>query len=112
MFIGTLEGLTAGYQEQGEIAQSLFKAATPAGWIKAFSFNVLNKERQPEITLKSDIMTLNIPSEYQKQGRQFALLAMDKNGKVYLLSDTDTDPNTITVALNFEGYAFNLIYKD
>ncbi len=34
------------------------------------------------------------------------------NGKPYLLPDTDTDPETITVALSFEGYALDLIYMD
>ena len=119
MFSGILTGFTAGYQEQGPIAQALFTEAMPKGWKKAFSFNILNKDRQPETSLKSGKLTLNIPAEYQRNsvsagnaGRQFAILAMDKNGKVYVLYDTDTDPATITVNVNFEGYAMNLIYKD
>ena len=53
-----------------------------------------------------------IPGAYQKPGRQFALLAMDKNGKVIVLNDIDNQPNSLTVKLNIEGYAFHLIYKD
>ncbi len=111
LFTGTPAGLTAGYQEQGETAQALFKKETPAGWNKAFSFNIL-KDGKPDSSLKQGTLTLIIPTEYRKAGRQFAILAMGKNGNVVLLSDTDTSPNTITVALNIEGYAFELIYKD
>ena len=111
-FTGTPAGLTAGYQEQGEVAKALFAASTPAGWKKAFSFNLLNKDRQPEMNLKTGTMTLYIPSEYLKDGRSFALIILDKNGKAYVLSDTDTAPGTVTVPLNSEGYAVDLIYKD
>lgn len=111
-FTGTPASLAAGYQEQGEAAQALMKAAVPAGWTKAFSFNLLNSQRQPETNLKTGTMTLYIPSEYQKAGRQFALVILDKGGQTYLLSDMDTNPGTITVPLNYEGYAMDLLYKD
>lgn len=111
-FTGTPTALAAGYQEQGEAAQALMKAAVPAGWTKAFSFNLLNSQRQPETNLKTGTMTLYIPSEYQKAGRQFALVILDKGGQTYLLSDMDTNPGTITVPLNHEGYAMDLLYKD
>ncbi len=118
-FTGTPVGLTAGWQEQGQVAQALFTEAMPKGWKKAFSFNLLNKERKPETSLKSGKLIFNIPAEYLctsvsagNAGRQFAILAMDKNGKVYVLNDTDTDPATVTVNVNFEGYAMNLIYRD
>ena len=106
-----LGGYKAGYQEQGELGKLAFRTATPAGWTEAFSFNLL-KDGKPDFTLKSGTFTLLIPSQYQKAGRQFALLALDKSGKVYLLPDTDTNPNTITVAVNLEGYTFELLYKD
>lgn len=111
-FTGTPASLAAGYQEQGAAAQALMKTAVPAGWTKAFSFNLLNSQRQPETNLKTGTMTLYIPSEYQKAGRQFALVILDKGGQTYLLSDMDTNPGTITVPLNYEGYAMDLLYKD
>ena len=55
---------------------------------------------------------MTIPAELRKAGRTFAIIALDKNGKTFVLPDTDTDPNTITVAFDLEGYAFDLIYKD
>ena len=58
-------------------------------------------------------MTLFIPGEYIKAGRQFALLGMNKDRQVILFADTENNPNTVTVNLaNMDGYAFYLIYKD
>ncbi len=112
IFTGTPEGTCAGYQEQGAAAKAVFAAATPRGWSEAFEFNLLNKNRQPEMTLKKGTLTLTIPSEYRKAGRQFALIALTKGGQTILLPDTDTNPNTVTATINVEGYAFALIYKD
>lgn len=112
-YTGAPEYLAAGYQEQGAVANELFKAALPAGWTKAFSFNVLDQKRQPEVSVKNGVMTLFIPGEFIKSGRQFALLGMNKGGQVISFNDTDLLPNTVTVNLsNMEGYAFDLIYKD
>lgn len=112
-YTGAPAYLTAGYQEQGAAANEVFKAAVPAGWIKAFSFNVLDQKRQPELSVKNGVMTLFIPGEYFKANRQYALLGMNKAGQVILFSDTDQNPNTVTVNLaNMDGYAFELIYKD
>ena len=112
-YTGTPSYLTAGYQEQGAAAAELFKAAVPAGWVKAFSFNVLDQKRQPDLNVKNGTLTLSIPGEYIKAGRQYALLGMNKAGQVVLFTDTDRNPNTVTVSLaNMDGYAFVLIYKD
>lgn len=112
IYIGSPVGVCAGYQVQGEAARTLFNAATPAGWKEAFTFNLLNKSRVPEVNLKSGKMTLTIPSEYLKTGRQFGIIALDKNGMTYVLPDKDANPNTLTVSVNFEGYAMELIYMD
>ena len=72
-----LGGYKAGYQKQGEIAKAVFKASTPAGWTEAFAFNLI-KDGKPDFTQKSGTFTLYIPSEYQKAGRQFALLWKSK----------------------------------
>ncbi|MCR4590448.1 MAG: hypothetical protein K5668_06480 [Lachnospiraceae bacterium] len=53
-----------------------------------------------------------IHPEWQKEGRQYAMLSLDRYGKVAFLPDTDTDPLRCTVNLNFEGYAMVLLYKD
>ncbi len=63
-------------------------------------------------TLKNGVMSIIIPKEIQKAGRTFAIMALDKNGKAWTFSDTDTNPATITGTINVEAYAFYLIYKD
>ncbi len=111
-YTGLEAGTCAGYQEQGAVARSLLSASRPAGFNEAFTFNLLNKDRQPQMTLKNGSFTLYIPSEYIKTGRQYGLLAIDNAGNILVLNDTDANPATVTVNVNHTGYAFDLIYKD
>ncbi|MCR5237075.1 MAG: hypothetical protein K6E34_07725, partial [Lachnospiraceae bacterium] len=111
IFTGTPEGTCAGYQEQGAAAKAKFNDTTPAGWNEAFEFSLL-RNGEPDYSLKSGTLTLTIPYEYQKLGRKYALIALIKGGEAIVLYDTDTNPTTITVNLNHEGYAFRLIYID
>ena len=100
-----------GRQEQSPLAEMVFAAAIPPGWNSAFSMS-MTVNGQNDYSLKTGELLLYVPGAYQKPGRQFALLAMDKNGKVLVLNDIDNQPNSMTVKLNIEGYAFHLIYKD
>ncbi len=100
-----------GKQEQSALATSVFKAAVPAGWNWAFPMS-MSYNGKNEYSLKNGTIKLYVPAAYQKSGRQFAFLAMDKNGKVVLLPDQDVLANTVTVTPNLEGYAYVLIYKD
>ena len=104
-------GTIAARAEQGTAAKAVFAASTPEGWKEGLSFNLVTNGRN-EITLKNGTFTLLIPNDLRKDGRTFAILALDRSGKVILLPDTDTDPSTITVAVDIEGYAFDLIYND
>ena len=104
-------GTSLGWAEQGDLGKLAFKAATPAGWTEAFSFNMLTNGK-PEYTLKSGTMTLIIPSSYQKANRTYAVLAIDQSGAVYNYPDIDTKANTVTVNINVTGYAFDLIYTE
>ena len=116
LVITKMSGFPAGTffakQEQGIAAKNAFLGALPAGYKSAFTFNVITNGKTPDLSLKKGSFTLLIPEEFRKPGRTFAILALDKSGKAILLTDTDTDPTTITVSLNLEGYAFDLIYKD
>ena len=100
-----------GRQEQSPLAEMVFAAAIPPGWNTGFSMS-MTVNGMNDYSLKKGELLLYIPGAYQKPGRQFALLAMDKNGKVFVLNDIDNQPNSLTVNLNIEGYAFHLIYKD
>ena len=100
-----------GKQEQGPACKASFTASLPKGWTEAFSFS-MSYEGANTTTLKNGTLQLYIPGQYQKAGRQYAVMAMDKNGVVHIYQDTDALPFVFTSPINFEGYAFNLIYKD
>ena len=95
----------------GLTAEVQLKAAMSAGWMTAFTFN-LSVNRKSDNSLKEGTLCLKIPSEYQKAGRTFALLGIDKRGEVIVFKDKDNDPNMITADIKIEGYQFMLIYKD
>lgn len=100
---------------QGEKCQAAFKAARPAGYEEAFSLSMLANKGEGYKTsydLKSGKFVLDIPEAWQKDGRVFALIGIDEQGRTYLFADEDTDDGTITVSLNLQGYAFSLIYTD
>ncbi len=100
----------ASKQVQGPAAQLAFKQIMSPGCNEAFSFNLIADGKAIDHTLKNGKLILFIPDGYRKAGRVFALTAIDKNGKVHFYPDTDSDPATVTVDVNFEGYAFDLIY--
>ncbi len=106
-----LPGVAMGKMKQGPAAQAVFNANRPAGWKEAFTFNIAINGKV-DYTLKNGKLIIFIPKEYQKEGRTFALMALDKNGKAWTFADIDTNPSTLTANINVEGYAFALIYKD
>jgi hypothetical protein len=99
-------------QEQGAAAKAAFAATLPAGYKQAFTFNMITNGKSPDYSLKKGTFTLSIPPEFLKAGRTYALRVIDKSGNVILLPDADNKPDTITVSVNVEGFAFDLIYKD
>ncbi len=100
-----------GRQVQGPACQAVFRAHTPGGWHEAFTFNITLDDKA-SYSLKNGTLMFPIPEEFIKTGRKFALLGVDKDGIVTTYFDGDTDPNTISVYLDIEGYAFDLIYFD
>ncbi|MCR4655053.1 MAG: hypothetical protein K5770_02310 [Lachnospiraceae bacterium] len=72
--------------------------------MKAFSFNLLNGGK-PDESLKLGTLSMFIHPEWQNEGRQYAMLSLDRYGNVTFLPDTDTDSLRCTVNVNFEGYA-------
>ena len=109
---GLPNGTFLAKQEQGPAAKYAFGLSLSKGYKSAFSFNMITNGKKPEFTLKKGKFTLTIPPEYRKADRTFAIQALDRNGKVFILPDKDNNPDTITVDVILEGYAFELIYKD
>lgn len=105
-----LYGVAMGKTIQGAAAQAVFSASRPAGWQEALTFNMAINGKV-EYTVKNGVLTIIIPKEFPTAGRTFAVMALDKNGRAWICSDTDTNPATVTAAINVEGYAFALIYK-
>ena len=100
-----------GKQEQGALAKQLLKGSVPAGWSELLTFNMTIDDKADQ-SLKNGQMVFCPPVRHLKAGRQFAVLGIDKSGRVKVYNDLDKDPGTITVQLDLEGYAFDLICTD
>ena len=114
-FKGEAIGGLCTFEKQGALCVATFKAATPAGFTEAFSFNLnLDSTGRTKVNYdkKQGKIVLNIPMQYQKQGRVFALIGIDKLGKTKIFYDNDVDDKTFSTNLDIEGYAFSLIYSD
>nr|MCR5301231.1 hypothetical protein [Lachnospiraceae bacterium] len=111
-FIGTPAGnIKIGPQVQGLNAQHTFRMNTPKGWKEVFTFNMTVNDKA-DYSLKKGTLSFSIPTQYLRAGRKFAILGIDKNGNVKVFNDIDLKADTITVNLDIEGYAFDLIYSD
>ena len=109
-----IDGLCT-FEMQGPLCVAAFKAATPAGFTEAFSFNLnLDSTGTTKVNYdkKQGKIVLNIPTQYQKQGRTFAVIGIDSFGKTKIFYDNDADDKIFTTNLDIEGYAFSLIYSD
>ncbi|MCR5775468.1 MAG: hypothetical protein K6G42_10480, partial [Lachnospiraceae bacterium] len=61
-------------------------------------------------SLKDGTFSLILPTDYIKPGRTFAIMALNKDGTVKMYNDTDNADHSVTVPLDVEGYAFQLLY--
>lgn len=100
-----------GKTEQSPLGQMAFNLARPQGWRKAFSMSMSYKGKN-EYSLKDGTIVLYVPEEYQRTNRKYAIMAIDKNGNVKILEDTDSSQYLVTVSPRLEGYAYELIYLD
>ena len=100
-----------GKQAQGDACRLAFKTALPAGWQEAFTFSMTMNDKHTT-DLKDGTLMLCVPEGLQKTGREYAVMGIDKNGRVTVFTDTDKQPFMLTSRLYLEGYAFELIYKD
>ncbi len=114
-FGGKANGGVCAIERQGLLCIAAFKAATPVGYAEAFSFNLnLDATGRSKYNYDKKVgkLVLDIPAQYQKVGRKFAVIGIDKFGKTMLFSDIDVSDKTFTINLDIEGYAFSLIYSD
>lgn len=114
-FSGKGMGGLCTFEKQGPLCAAVFKAATPLGFFEAFSFNLnldATGKTKPNYGKKAGKFVLNIPKQYRKKGRTFAIIGIGKPGKVKIFYDTDINDETFTTDIDIEGYAFSLIYTD
>lgn len=114
---GSQVGSLCTVEHQGPLCVMGFKNGTPAGYQEAFSFNLREWDKSlwkygATHSLKKGEFVMEIPKEWQKKGRTFMLIGIDKNGKTKVFKDMDTSDETFTTTLDMEGYAFSLIYSD
>lgn len=102
-------------EHQGELCVAAFNQVTQKGFKEAFSLNLLLEENglfKPSHVKKTGKFVLNIPKEYQKKGRTFMLIGIDKFGNTKTFSEMDLSDETFTTTLDIKGYAFSFIYAD
>ena len=100
-----------GRTKHGLAASVLFARSTPAGWTEAFPF-AMTVNGANDYSVKDGTLKIHIPGPCQKAGRVYAVLALDKDGKVHLYQDMDPAENVFSAKLDLEGYAFDLIFMD
>ena len=98
-------------EEQGEAAKAAFKNALPAGWEQMYSFDIFT-DGKADHSRKNGTFGFDVPSQYQKAGRQYAIMGIDKDGKVKFFNNNSTVPGRVEANVDIEGYAFVLIAKD
>ena len=102
-----------GKEEQGETCQFIFRSSFPAGnnYKEAFSLS-MSYDGKHTTDLKDGTLLLYIPPNLQRSGRKFKMLAINKDGEVFLFDNTSDNEGIFQTKLNVEGYAFCLIYTD
>ena len=93
-------------EPQGAQCMNAFNIARPAGFVayKTYSLYVNNaKDNSP----KNGYVTFNVSGNYT----EYKLVAVDKNGAVYVFDDIDAAPGSVTFLLNFNGYACQLVAR-
>ena len=98
-------------EEQGEAAKAAFNNALPAGWTQLYSFDIF-ADGNTDHARKNGKFGFDVPTQYQKTGRQYAVLGIDKNGNVKQFKNNSAIPGRVEIDLDIEGYAFELICKD
>ncbi len=111
VFTGNLAGSSIEVKEVSLTAKAAFTEAVPSGWTQGFSFSI-STSGQTGFTVKNGKMSFKVPDAIKKAGRKFAIMGVDKNGKVKIFDNIDTTGENITIDLDIEGFEFEVIYAD
>ena len=105
---GTIDAYS---NELGELAKATVKAFTPAGYMHACD-GAVSYNYQLDYSNKSGLLCLQLPEGVQASNRNYKLLAIGQGGVIALYDDLDLNPNTITANVNFNGFAFSILYSE
>ncbi len=105
---GTLDAYS---NELGDLAKATVKAFIPAGYMYAcdgaISFNY-----KLDYTNKNGVICLQLPEGIQASNRVYKILTIGEGGTIAYGDDLDSNPNTITANINFNGFAFSILYSE
>jgi hypothetical protein len=90
-----------------------FNASLPAGYtiFDTMSMSCCGRNRNT-YDRKTGELSFPIPENMQKHGRKFAIMCIDREGKVYVYENKSDSADLFTADIDFEGYAMCLIYMD
>lgn len=94
---------------QGPLCFASFESAL-AGYTIARTYNIYTLPNNVYSREQEVQFTLTIPEAVYKEGRNYKMICVTKNGVPVIYDDLDDDPRTITVRTN-KFYAYALIYK-
>lgn len=105
---GTIDAYS---NELGELAKATVKAFTPAGFMHACD-GAVSYNYKLDYSNKSGLICLQIPEGVLASNRNYKLLTIGEGGVIAVYDDIDLNPNTITSNVNFNGYAFSILYSE
>ena len=81
-----------------------FTAFTPLGYRGIKTYNLV-LSGNTNYSAKNGLVTMTVPAGYT----DYKLITVDAKGQVQVLDDMDAIPGTATFAVNFSGYAVQLV---
>ena len=104
----TLDGYIC---NMGSLARASVKAFMPVGYMSACEGAISFNYKQDYLN-KSGMICFEIPEGLQASNRTYKLLTLGEGGVIAVYDDLDLNPATITSQINFNGFAFVLIYTE
>ncbi len=108
---GNIKNAQCNVAVQGAAYNKVIKDTMPAGFEKAFSFN-MSIDGKYSYTNKKGILEFNIPVGYKAKGRSYMLIGVEKGGIPKLYQNLSTDTDSLKFNINGDSYAFVLVYSD
>ena len=103
--------LDAYSNDLGELARATVKAFTPAGYMPACE-GAIAYNYGLDYKNKSGLLCLQLPEGVQATNRTYKILTIGEGGVIAVYDDVDLNPNTVTANVNFNGFAFAILYTE